>query len=261
MARPLVSIIVPTYNEEYRIEGCLRGLHELACIREWGEDVEVIVVDDGSKDRTVEAARPHLESFSRRQLLRLPWHTGKGAAVRLGVTAAHGEAIVFMDADLATELEALTRALDALQDAEVAVGSRAIEGAVLTGHSKIRGILHRAFRSQVRRLTGLRATDPQCGFKAFRREVAKGLFAIGRVEGYGFDVEILLLAQKLRYRVVEVPVHWHSVSGSHVRVLRDSLAILRDALLVRLRFGRKAPLATWPIESARDAAPSRELVR
>lgn len=255
-----MSIVIPTYNEEHRLDGCLLELYQLASDLHWGEDVEVIIVDDGSKDRTVEAARAQLGRFASSQLLRLPWHVGKGAAVRLGVTAARGEAIVFMDADLATDLSALTKALDALRDADVAIGSRAIEGAELTGHSRVRGILHRTFRSQVRRLTGVKATDPQCGFKAFRSEVAKALFAMGHVEGFGFDVEILLLAQKLRFRVVEVPVHWHAVSGSHVRVLRDSLTILRDSLRVRLLYGRKTPLTTRPIAPSGAEARDRELV-
>jgi glycosyltransferase involved in cell wall biosynthesis len=261
-ARPAVSIVVPTYNEEHRLDGCLRELHELAGERHWDDAVEIIIVDDGSRDRTVDTARAHLERFSCSQLLRLPWHTGKGAAVRLGVTCARGEAIAFMDADLATDLSALNGALEALRDAELAIGSRAIPGAVVIGRSRIRGALHRAFRSQVRRLTGVSATDPQCGFKAFRSEVAKSLFAIERVDGYTFDVEILLLAQKLGYTVAEVPVHWRAVAGSHIRILRDSLRILLDCLRVRLRYGRKKPLATRPIPPSRawDAEPESSLV-
>ena len=208
--------------------------------RHWGDDVEVIVVDDGSTDGTVEVAQELLSRFPDGRLLRLPWHIGKGAAVRLGVTAARGDVIAFMDADLATDLSALNHALEALKDADVAVGSRAISGAVVIGRSRSREVLHRIFRSQVlRRLTGVSATDPQCGFKAFRNEVAKTLFAMGAVDGYGFDVEILLLAQKLRYRVVEVPVHWRAISGSHVRVLRDSIIILWDCLALRLRWGAR----------------------
>ena len=242
--QPFVSIIVPAYNEESRLDRCLQRLRQHAS-EELGDNVEMIIVDDGSDDRTVECARAQLRHFPHSQLLRLPWHSGKGAAVRLGVTAARGGVIVFMDADLATDLKALALALEALRDAEVAVGSRAIPGAVLTGHSRLRSILHRTFRSQVGRLTGVSATDPQCGFKAFRSEAAKPLFAISRIEGFAFDVEVLLLAQKLDYRIVEVPVHWHSVTGSHIRVLRDALAILRDSLKVRLLYHRKAPLDTW----------------
>ena len=239
---------MPTYNEEQRLDDCLQELRRSCSDRHWGADVELIIVDDGSTDGTVEVAQAQIPDFPYGRLLRLPWHTGKGAAVRLGVTAARGDAIVFMDADLATDLSALNHALAALEDADMAVGSRAIPGAVVTGRTRARGVLHHIFRSQVlRRLTGVTATDPQCGFKVFRNEVAKTLFAMETVDGFCFDVEILLLAQKLRYRVVEVPVHWRAVSGSHVRVLRDSLRILRDCLVVRLRWGRKVPLAMRPI--------------
>lgn len=242
--QPAVSIIVPAYNEEKRLGKCLHELREHAS-EKLGDDVEMIIVDDGSEDDTVATARAQLQHFPHSQLLRLPWHTGKGAAVRLGVTAARGEVIVFMDADLATDLRALALALEALQTSEVAVGSRAVPGAVVTGHSRVRRTLHHAFRSQVGRLTGISTTDPQCGFKAFRSEAAKPLFAISRIEGFALDVEILLLAERLGYRVTEVPVQWHAVSGSHIRVLRDALAILRDSLRVRLLYRRKLPLASW----------------
>src|SRR4029077_10310004 len=141
---PAVSIIVPAYNEEKRLGRCLRELQEHAA-EQLGDDVEMIIVDDGSQDDTVVTARAQLERFPNSQLMCLPWHSGKGAAVRLGVTAARGDVIVFMDADLATDLKALSFALDALQNAEVAVGSRAVHGAVVTGHSRIRSFLHRAF--------------------------------------------------------------------------------------------------------------------
>jgi dolichyl-phosphate beta-glucosyltransferase len=251
-----VSIVVPTYNEEPRLRRCLLELHRLAREEHWGDDVEVIIVDDGSIDRTVEAARNQLGLLPRGRLFRLPWHAGKGGAVRLGVAAAQGDAIAFMDADLATELSALTRALEALHGADIAIGSRAVPGSVVTGRSHIREILHRGFRSQVRRLTGVSAGDPQCGFKAFRSEAAKVLFAMSRVDGFGFDVEILLLAQKVGYRIVEIPVRWHAVDGSHIQVLRDSLAVLSDVARIRLRYPRTAPSATAPLMLPGAQAPS-----
>jgi glycosyltransferase involved in cell wall biosynthesis len=244
--RPAVSIVVPTYNEERRLQRSFPELRRLATEQKWGDEVELIIVDDGSSDRTVETARVRLAQFPRGRLLRLPWHAGKGAAVRLGVAAAEGDAIAFMDADLATELSALPRGLAELQEADVVIGSRVAPGAVVTGRSHLRKALHRVFGSQARRLTGVSASDPQCGFKTFRSEAAKLLFPISRVDGFGFDVEILLLAQKLGYRVVEIPVRWHAVAGSHVHVLRDPLTMLSDLVRVRLRYRRKAPLATAP---------------
>lgn len=260
--RPAVSIVLPTYNEEGRLPKSFRQLHRLAIEQQWGDEVEVIVVDDGSTDRTVEAARGDLNQLPHGRLLRLPWHAGKGAAVRLGVAAALGDAIVFMDADLATELSALLPGLDALRSADIVIGSRAAPGAVVIGRSQFRQLIHRAFGAHARRLTGVPATDPQCGFKIFRSEAAKILFPLSRVNGFAFDVEILLLARKVGYGVVEIPVRWHAVEGSHVRVLRDSLIMLRDVLRVRVRYLHKAPLIPpGPGAAATTPNPPPELLR
>jgi glycosyltransferase involved in cell wall biosynthesis len=241
--RPRVSLILPAYNEEARLGGSCSALRQLLAGQGWTkEDLEVIIVDDGSTDHTAETAQSAVRSYPRMRLLQLPWHAGKGAAVRLGVGAAQGDAIVFMDADLATDLRCLPEGLRALRDADVVIGSRAAPGAVVTGRSWIRTLLHRVFGSNARRLTGVPASDPQCGFKLFRSEAAKTLFPISRVDGFGFDVEILLLARKVGYRVKEMPVHWHAVEGSHVHVLRDPLIMLRDLLRVRLRYGRHRTL-------------------
>ncbi len=258
--RPALTIILPVYDEEKRLRRSLRQLRERAASERWGDDFELIVVDDGSTDSTVRAARQEVDELARGRVVRLPWHAGKGAAVRLGVTAAHGDAIVFMDADLATDLEALTDSLEALHHADVVVGSRKAPGAVVTGRSKVRDVLHRSFGSQARRLTSVPTADPQCGFKAFRSEAAKVLFSISRVDGFGFDVEILLLADKLGYRIVEMPVRWHAVDGSHVHVLRDPLAMLRDLVRVRRRYLRKVPLtATERPETPFTEAPRAHL--
>ena len=238
-SQPSVSIVVPAYNEEARLQRTLPQLEQHGRL---GPDVEVIVVDDGSADRTVEIARDHLRRLPRGRLLRLPWHAGKGAAVRSGVAAAQGDAIVFMDADLATDLSALPRLLLALRGADVAIGSRAAPGAVVTGRSPARRVLHRGFGMQARHVAGISASDPQCGFKGFRNDAAKILFPMSRLNGFGFDVEILLLAVKLGYRIVEIPVRWHAVDGSHVRA-RDPMAMLLELVRMRLLYRGKKPLA------------------
>jgi dolichyl-phosphate beta-glucosyltransferase len=239
LSRPGVSIVVPAYNEEVRLERTFAQLEQRDRL---GADVEVIIVDDGSADRTVEVAREHLRRLPRGRLLRLPWHAGKGAAVRSGVAAAQGDAIVFMDADLATDLSALPRLLLALRGADVAIGSRSAPGAVVTGRSSARTALHRGFGMQARHVAGISASDPQCGFKAFRNDAAKILFPMSRLNGFGFDVEILLLADKLGYRIVEIPVRWHAVEGSHVRA-RDPMAMVLDLARMWLLYRGKKPLA------------------
>lgn len=256
--RPKVSLVLPAYNEEARLSGSCVKLRRSLSRQGWSaDDLEVIIVDDGSSDGTAEAAQDAVESCPWMRLIRLPWHAGKGAAVRLGVAAAHGDAIVFMDADLATDLASLPAGLKALRDADLVIGSRAAAGAVVTGRSRIRTLLNRVFGSNARRLTGVRVSDPQCGFKLFRSDAAKVLLAISRVDGFGFDVEILLIARKVGYRVMEMPVRWHAVRGSHVNILRDPLIMLRDLLRVRVRYGRRRALTRSTNEHSRPAAGAR----
>lgn len=256
-SRPLTSIIVPAYNEEERLHQTLEQLRQRAASERWGDDFELIIVDDASTDRTVEVAQSELAELPGGRLVRLPWHAGKGAAVRLGMTAAHGDAIVFMDADLATDLDALPLCLKALQSAHVVIGSRATDGSEVIGQSPLRRLLHLSFGSYARRVTSISATDPQCGFKAFRSDVAKVLFSMSQVDGFGFDVEILMLAQKVGYRIVEVPVQWRAVDRSHIHILRDPLTMARDLARVRLRYrGKARAKAAPPDASPLDVLPA-----
>lgn len=221
-----ISIIVPAYNEEMRLTRSLPRLVEtLSCF----PDTEVIVVDDGSQDGTSSVAAEHL-SGPLAKVMRLPWQSGKGAAVRMGVSVATGEVVVFMDADLATDLRDLPKLLKDLDDAEVVVGSRTLSGAVVTDRSGLRALASRAFSGFIIRQVGLPVSDPQCGFKAFRAPVAKLLFGMSRTDGFAFDVEILALANLLGFRVIEIPVRWQAVEGSKVRVGLDSLLMIRDVV-------------------------------
>jgi len=145
--------------------------------------------------------------------------------------------IVFMDADLATDLDALPELVAATADAEVVVGSRRAPGAEFGGLTPVRRATNAVFGVLVRAATGLDLSDTQCGFKAFRRSSAHRLFRLSRVDGFAFDVEVLLLASTLGYRIGEVPVRWRAVEGGKVRLVRDSCAMLLD--VVRLK--RRAP--------------------
>jgi glycosyltransferase involved in cell wall biosynthesis len=247
---PAVSVIVPAYNEADRLHESLPRLMGDNYLRP-GASSELIVVDDGSVDATPQVARDHLDGAENARLMRLPWHAGKGAAVRLGVASARGELILFMDADLATDLSAAEDLLGALADDDVVVGSRSAPGAVVTGRSALRGGLHQAFRRQARSVTGIDVSDPQCGFKAFRADVAKILFHLSEIDGFGFDVEILLLARKLGFSVTEIPVNWTAVDGSKVRMLRDPIAMAFDIGRARLRHSRRS------ISQNGDQGPNR----
>jgi glycosyltransferase involved in cell wall biosynthesis len=231
LRRPRLSIVVPAFNEETRLATSL-PLLLTAC--EWGSEAELIIVDNGSTDRTHAVATALLADVPGARVLHEP-RVGKGAAVRHGMLNASGERIAFMDADLATDVADLPFLIEGLDHADVVVGSRVLSEALMTGVSPTRGLLHNAFRWHARRWAGIGISDPQCGFKSFRREAAQLLFSRSQVNGFGFDVEILLLARHFDLRVDEIPVRWHAVEGSRVRLLRDSTEMLTDLFRVRGR--------------------------
>jgi glycosyltransferase involved in cell wall biosynthesis len=239
-----LSIVLPAYNEEDRLNQSLPRLVAAASsIRE----AEIVLVDDGSSDATAEVALMHLRGLPHATVYRLPWNLGKGAALRLGVSVAKGDAIVFMDADLAGDVGDLPKLVGGLEGADIVVGSRLLPDSEVSGKSLLRRALSRAFITQARAVTGLGVRDPQCGFKAYRAEVAKLLFGLSKLDGFAFDVEILVLARRLGYRVVEVPIAWQAVAGGRVRLLRDSQRMFIDVLKTGARhLGRQSTTALHP---------------
>jgi len=234
VSTPPVSIVIPAYNESARLASTLPALLEHLA----DTDAEIVVVDDGSRDDTAVVVRRMLADVPRARIVRLPENRGKGAAVRAGVAGATGDALVFMDADLATDLSALEVVLHALEDADVVVGSRAVPGSVVFNGTRGRALMGRAFNRMVRAVTRLDVHDTQCGFKAFRGPVAKLLFALCQSDGFAFDTEILHDARILGYSIVEVPVTWTAVDGSSVRPVLDSLLTAIGLLRVVIRSRR-----------------------
>jgi dolichyl-phosphate beta-glucosyltransferase len=242
---PLVSIVIPAYNEEARLSATLEtvsGFLEREYSRtEW----EILICDDGSTDRTTEVIQDVVEAEANVLLQRLP-HRGKGATVRAGVLRARGRFILFSDADLATPITEARRLFQALQDgADVAIGSRAADGAQRLNEPFYREAMGRVFHSAVHLLLLRQFADTQCGFKAFRRCAAKEIFerlvlynddspVLTRPAVTGFDLEVLFLATRLGYRIEEVPVEWHYRKGSKVNPLRDSIALFQDVIRVRM---------------------------
>lgn len=226
-----LSIVIPAYNESARLADTLTVLLE----RTTGDDVEIILVDDGSSDDTPGIARRILARSPRAHVLELPENRGKGAAVRAGVGSATGDNVVFMDADLATDLDALDDVIGALETADIVVGSRAVPGSAVFNGTRGRVLMGRGFNQMVRAMTRTSVHDTQCGFKAFRTPVARLLFGLSRVDGFAFDAEILHLARILEFRVVELPVVWTAVGGSSVRPVRDSLRAAFDLVRLTLR--------------------------
>jgi dolichyl-phosphate beta-glucosyltransferase len=241
---PPLSIIIPAYNEERRIAPTLAQI--TAYLDRRHRAYELIVVDDGSRDRTRDHVAAVAAEHPQVQLLALPRNAGKGAAVRAGVLASRGRTVLFSDADLSTPIEELGKLEAALDGgADVAIGSRAAPGDVERRQPLLRRVQGRAFHLVVRAL-GFRAVasvrDTQCGFKLFRGPVARALFAELTLTGFAFDVELLELAFD-RFRVAEIPVAWTHADGSKVRPGIDALKMLRDLTRIRwtwVRRGRPA---------------------
>lgn len=219
------SVVIPCFNEEERLSH-LGDLYEILSSRV----LEIIFVDDGSSDGTglavFELVEKHKLANSR--LISLGSNRGKGRAIAEGVAACEGSFVVFMDADLATDLDDLTRLVNGLETNDVVIGSRTAIGHVVLDGPRHRAVMGRLFNRHVRRRTGLDFGDTQCGFKAFRSHWARILFQELRFPGYSFDIEILLRARFLELTIAEVPVTWTAVEGSHVRIIRDSIKMIRD---------------------------------
>ena len=236
MSRIVTSVVIPAYNEASRLPPSLARVVEYLEAR--GTCFEVLVVDDGSSDGTAEAAAAVLAPLGERgRVLRNPTNLGKGASVRRGMLAARGARVLFSDADLSApieELEKLERALEA--GAGVAIGSRAVDRALVEQRQPwARDLMGRVFNLIVHVFAVRGIRDTQCGFKLFAGEVVAPVFGRTRVDRFGFDVEVLALAQRLGVEVAEVPVRWRNSPGSRVTLWQGARAFL-DPVRVRAGF-------------------------
>jgi dolichyl-phosphate beta-glucosyltransferase len=233
---PDLSIVIPAFNEEARLGPTLDGY--LAYCRQTARRVEVIVVDDGSLDRTSAVVNSYTRRHPEVRLIRLAENQGKGQAVRSGVVNAQGKQILFADADGATPLSELERLEAAIHGgADLAIGSRALHDEGVTIKARLyRRVIGRIFHGLVEVLTVSRVKDTQCGFKLFRGPVAHDLFSRMRIRGFSFDVEVLMMAQRRGYTITEVPVNWTHQPGSKVNLVVDSVRMLRDLFIIRGRY-------------------------
>jgi dolichyl-phosphate beta-glucosyltransferase len=240
LTAPRWSVVIPAYNEAARLP---RYLHEVAAYFDGrSEPYEVLVVDDGSGDGTADRVRELAVAYPALSVHSLPRNRGKGHAVRAGMLRARGDRRLMADADGATPIVEVKRLETAIQaGADVAVGSRALRdpsvAVIARPHRRLAGALFHV----VSRAAGIAdVVDTQCGFKLFRGAVAVDLFAALVTEGFGFDVELLLLARRRGYRVAEVPVNWADQSGSKVRVFTDGPRMLAQVVAARVRLARAA---------------------
>ncbi len=234
-----LSLVIPCFNEASRIDACLEAVVAWRD-RQPGLAAEVVVVDDGSRDGTGDRVRAFAGRRAEVRLVSLPENSGKGAAVRAGVLASRGEVVVFLDADLAVDVAHVDDVLPALRNGvDVAVGCRHVPGAAVERpQGLVRRALGRGYLGLSRWLLDIPVADVTCGFKGFRRRVALRLFQGARCERWGFDAEILHLAARENYEVLEVPVRWRDGSDSRVRLPFDLLRSLKELLAVRRRSRR-----------------------
>jgi dolichyl-phosphate beta-glucosyltransferase len=230
MNAPSLSVVIPAFNEERRLPPTLRSIG--AYLAETGLPHEIVVVDDGSSDRTAELVQEITHGTA--VLVRNERNRGKGAAVRRGMLVARGERRLLSDADLSTPIEELARLMAQLDaGADVAVGSRAAAGARIEVHQTfLRENSGRLFNLAVRLLVVPGIADTQCGFKLFSGRAAQEIFAACRVDGFCFDVEALFVARRRGLRIAEVPVVWRNDTASRVTLLRGALAFW-DLLRIR----------------------------
>ncbi len=237
-----LSIVIPAYNEAKRLPRTLERVHAYLqdAVKRWQvemDDVEVIVVDDGSTDGTSELARTFSDKFPNFQVLRHSPNRGKGYAVKRGMLTARGRFRLFSDADLSTPIDEIDKMLPLLLSGEVdiVIASRGLpQSQLLVRQPWYREMLGRLFNLVVQALATPGIWDTQCGFKLFRGDVAERLFKLQTLDGFAFDVEVLYLARKFRYRIAEVPVRWLNDPNTKVQTLKHGMQMLRDLLVIRL---------------------------
>jgi dolichyl-phosphate beta-glucosyltransferase len=236
---PHLSVVVPAYNEEVRLQPTLERLQEYYSAQPYLYDVTV--VSDGSSDGTADLVERFGAIHPNFRLIEYMPNRGKGHAVKVGMLAARGELVLFCDADLATPQEETEKLLEHMEaGADIAIGSRPLRDSSLEVRQPFyRELLGRLFNKVVQTIGISGIDDTQCGFKMFRRDVAQDIFKRCKVEGFGFDFESLMIARDLNYRVDEVPIRWRHQEGSKVSVVRDGIRMLIDLVKLRLKGKRR----------------------
>jgi dolichyl-phosphate beta-glucosyltransferase len=228
-----LSIVIPSYNEELRLPATLDRIADYLSTQPLR--AEVLVVDDGSRDKTALVAESFRSKIPSLRVLSNGKNRGKGYSVRHGMLEAHGKFVLFTDADLSAPIEESDKLIAALKNGyDVAIGSRALNRALISTHeSPFREFAGIVFNKIVRIVLRLPFVDTQCGFKAFQRERCRLIFEQQRIEGFGFDPELLYLARHHGLRSIEIPVRWGHSPATKVNMLRDSMKMFVDIFAIR----------------------------
>ncbi len=236
MSAPFLSIVIPAHNEEQRLPSTLQKIASFAGAQSYS--IEVVVVENGSNDRTAELARSFQDQMPFLRVLQ-ETQAGKGLAVRRGMLDALGDYRFICDADLSMPIEEVNAFIPPqLPGVDIAIASREAPGAVRIDEPPFRHLTGRVFNTIVRLMALPGLQDTQCGFKCFRGAVAQDVFRRQTLNGWAFDVEVLFIARRRGYRVVEIPIHWYFDSHSQVRVFRDTWRMLRELVSIRRNAAR-----------------------
>lgn len=233
---PAISIIIPAYEEEDRLSAPLRQI--FAFIEAEKLSAEVIVVDDGSGDKTAEAAEKVCAEFPEisSKVIRYEENRGKGFAIKTGFLASQGDIAIFSDADLSTPIEELEKLVKPIRDGEydVTFGSRALDRTLIGTHQPWRREQGgKVMNLIIRKMSGLKFSDTQCGFKAFNMKKFRPLLEKMTIDRFGFDVEFLFVADYHKLRLKDIPVRWNDVEGSKLSVVRDTRRMISELSQIR----------------------------
>jgi dolichyl-phosphate beta-glucosyltransferase len=222
---PFFSIVIPAHNEQNRLPATLEQIFEFLTRQSFTS--EVIVVENGSSDHTYEIARQFAKQHETLKVIQS--EKGKGAAVQRGMLAASGEYRFMCDADLSMPVEEITKFIPPkLENFDIAIASREANGAVRYNEPSYRHLGGRGINFLIQTLILPGLNDTQCGFKCFRASVAEDIFQRQTLHGWSFDIELLYIARRHGYRIVEIPIHWYHFSDSKVSALRDAYGMIRD---------------------------------
>jgi glycosyltransferase involved in cell wall biosynthesis len=232
---PFLSIVIPAHNEQNRLPGTLEKVFHF--LEQQSFPSEVIVVENGSTDRTYELAQQFARQHDNLQVIQS--EKGKGAAVQRGMLEAKGDYRFMCDADLSMPVEEIVKFIPpTLQNFDIAIASREAKGAVRYNEPSYRHLGGRGINFLIQTLILPGLNDTQCGFKCFRAEVAEDIFKRQTLMGWSFDIELLYVARRHGYRIVEVPIHWYHFSDSKVSALRDAVRMIQDIFRIHAKARR-----------------------